>query len=93
MRSLSTLATLLLGLAVVFWAPVAKAHCPHNDDETHAHCGGGSATSNVFQLGTHLPGGAATNGIISTEAWSECTTELGGRPANTEVIPENRTGS
>ncbi len=36
MRSLSTLATLLLGLAVVFWAPTAKAHCPHPN-----HCGGG----------------------------------------------------
>ncbi len=29
MRSISTLATLLLGRAVVFWAPAAKAHCPH----------------------------------------------------------------
>ncbi len=28
MQSLSTLATLLLGLAVVFWAPPAKADCP-----------------------------------------------------------------
>ncbi len=34
MRSLATLATLLVGLAVVFWAPTAKAHCPG-----HAHCG------------------------------------------------------
>jgi hypothetical protein len=33
MRFLSTLATLLLGLAVVFWAPATKAHCPD-----HAHC-------------------------------------------------------
>ena len=33
MRSLSTLATLLLGLAVVFWASAANAHCPD-----HAHC-------------------------------------------------------
>ena len=33
MRSLSTLATLLLGLGVVFWAPAAKAHCPG-----HEHC-------------------------------------------------------
>ena len=40
MRSLSTLATLLLGLAVVFWAPAAKADCPHNDDDAHQHCGG-----------------------------------------------------
>ncbi len=34
MRTLSTLAALLLGLAVVFWAPAAKAHCPG-----HEHCG------------------------------------------------------
>ncbi len=39
MRTLSTLATLLLGLAVVFWAPAANADCPHNDDDTHQHCG------------------------------------------------------
>ena len=45
MRSLATLATLLLGLAVVFWAPAAKADCPHNDDDTHQHCGGGSSPS------------------------------------------------
>ncbi len=41
MRTLSTLATLLLGLAVVFWAPAAKAHCPHGNDPNHEHCGGG----------------------------------------------------
>ncbi len=53
MRSLSTLATLLLGLAVVFWAPAAKAHCPHGGDATHEHCGGGEpppATSNEFRF-------------------------------------------
>ena len=51
MRSLSTLATLLLGLAVVFWAPAAKADCPHNNDDTHQHCGGGApATSNEFRF-------------------------------------------
>ena len=33
MRAIATLATLLLGLAVVFWAPTAKAHCPG-----HGHC-------------------------------------------------------
>ncbi len=33
MRSISTLATLLLGLAVAFWAPAAKAHCPHGGDQ------------------------------------------------------------
>ena len=37
MRTLATLATLLVGLAVVFWAPAAKAHCPG-----HAHCGDGN---------------------------------------------------
>ncbi len=41
MRSLSTLATLLLGLAVVFWAPAAKADCPHNETKfDHPHCPG-----------------------------------------------------
>jgi len=40
MRTLSTLATLLLGLAVVFWAPAANADCPHNGNDTHQHCGG-----------------------------------------------------
>ena len=34
MRTLATLATLLVGLAFVFWAPAAKAHCPG-----HEHCG------------------------------------------------------
>ncbi len=38
MRSLSTLATLLLGLAVVFWAPVAQADCPHGTKFIHPHC-------------------------------------------------------
>ena len=41
MRTLPTFATLLLGLAVVFWAPAAKAHCPHGNDENHSHCDGG----------------------------------------------------
>ena len=49
MKTLLTLATLLLGLAVVFWAPAAKADCPHNDDDTHQHCGGGASTSNEFR--------------------------------------------
>ncbi len=35
MRFISTLAILLLGLAVVFWAPAAKAHCPHGSDVIH----------------------------------------------------------
>ena len=38
MRSLSTLATLFLGLAVVFWAPAAKAHCPHANHPDPEHC-------------------------------------------------------
>ncbi len=52
MRSISTLATLLVGLAVVFWAPAAKADCPHNNDDTHQHCGGGggAAPSNEFRF-------------------------------------------
>ncbi len=49
MRSLSTLATLLLGLAIVFWVSAAKADCPHNDDDddddTHQHCSGGTSTN------------------------------------------------
>jgi len=49
MRSLSTLATLLLGLAVVFWAPAAKADCPHGG--TNDHCGGAApSTSNEFRF-------------------------------------------
>ena len=51
MRTLAMLATLLLGLAVVFWAPATKAHCPHGGDATHEHCGGGApATSNEFRF-------------------------------------------
>ena len=49
MRSLSTLATLLLGLAVVFWAPAAKAHCPHGNDANHERCGP-AAASNEFRF-------------------------------------------
>ena len=40
MRTLSTLATLLLGLTVVFWAPAAKAHSPHGNGSTNDHCPG-----------------------------------------------------
>ncbi len=52
MRSISTLATLLLGLAVVFWAPAAKADCPHGGTNfDHPHCGGGApAPSNEFRF-------------------------------------------
>ena len=38
MRNLLTLVSPLLGLAVVFWAPAAKAHCPHGNSFTHEHC-------------------------------------------------------
>ena len=39
MRVLATLATLLLGLAVVFWAPTANADCPHKGTKFHhKHC-------------------------------------------------------
>ncbi len=41
MRTLATLAALLVGLAFVFWAPAAKADCPHNDNDAHQHCVGG----------------------------------------------------
>ena len=37
----------------------------------------------MLQLVTHLPGGVAKNGIITTAEWAECATELRGRPANT----------
>ncbi len=52
MRSLATLATLLLGLAVVFLAPTAKAHCPHGGDDIPEHCGGEPppAPSHEFQF-------------------------------------------
>ena len=40
MRTIATLATLLLGLAVVFWAPTAKAHCPHGNSTNKDHCPG-----------------------------------------------------
>lgn len=38
MRTHATLATLLLGLTVVFLAPTAKADCPHNNKTNHPHC-------------------------------------------------------
>ncbi len=38
MLTLSTLATLLVGLAIVFWAPPAKADCPHGTKLIHPHC-------------------------------------------------------
>ena len=42
MRTLETLAILLVGLAIVFWAPTAKADCPHGGTKfDHPHCGGG----------------------------------------------------
>ena len=54
MRTLATLATLLVGLAFVFWAPTAKADCPHNSSTTHQHCDGGEppppAPSNEFRF-------------------------------------------
>ncbi len=54
MRTLATLATLLVGLAFIFWAPTAKADCPHNSSTTHQHCDGGEppppAPSNEFRF-------------------------------------------
>ena len=47
MRTTAALAALFLGLASVFWAPAAKADCPHNDDDTHKHCVGGTPTANT----------------------------------------------
>ncbi len=40
MRTLSKLAILLAGLAVAFWAPAAKAHCPHGNSTNQDHCPG-----------------------------------------------------
>ena len=54
MWSLSTFPILLLGLAVLFWAPVAKADCPHNDDDTHQHCGGEPTPSTDEMILNHL---------------------------------------
>jgi len=42
MRTFATLATLFVGLAFVFWAPTAKADCPHKGANfDHPLCGGG----------------------------------------------------
>ena len=41
MRTLSTLATLIVGLAFVSFAPSVKADCPHNGRTDHPHCDGG----------------------------------------------------
>ncbi len=41
MRTLAMLVALLVGLAFVFWAPTAKADCPHKGNFDHPHCGGG----------------------------------------------------
>lgn len=70
MRTLSTVATLLLGLAIVFWAPAAKAHCPG-----HAHCDGGGGkvvfVSSVDTFTGNLGGVAgadATCNILASDA-------------------------
>lgn len=38
MRTILSLAALLVGLTILFWAPTAKAHCPHGNSTTHEHC-------------------------------------------------------
>ena len=71
MRTLATMATLVLGLAVVFWAPAAKAHCPHNGDDMHAHCPGEPApsTSNEFRfIGFSTVTIAGDQGMIAMHA-------------------------
>ncbi len=50
MRSLATLANLLLGLAVVFWALAAKADCPHGTKENHPHCPGEPPVTRIVFL-------------------------------------------
>ena len=68
MRTLATLAILLVGLPFVFGAPAAKAHCPHNGDDTHAHCGDGEppapAPLNEFRFIGFT--GDATNALPDT---------------------------
>ncbi len=83
MRSLSTLATLLLGLAVVFWAPVAKAHCPHGGDTIPEHCGGdpgdpAPSTSNEFRFVGFTAGTiAGDQGMIAMHALCQDQDDFG----------------
>ncbi len=51
MRTLATLATLLVGLAFVFLVPSAKADCPHGTKENHPHCDGGEPPPPGITLG------------------------------------------
>ena len=85
MRTLATMATLLLGLAVVFWAPAAKAHCPghaHCDEEPPSPDGAlcndilianPSAVDGVYTIDPDGDGGAAP-----FDAYCDMTTDGGG---------------
>ena len=57
MRTPVTAAILLVGLAIVFWAPAAKAHCPHGNSTTHEHCGGGEPPNFAYDPWPPLPHG------------------------------------
>ena len=50
MRYLVTLTSLLLGLAIVFWAPVATAHCPHSNPPNDEHCPGEPPAESAHDL-------------------------------------------
>jgi len=52
MRTLSTFATLIVGLAFVSFAPSVKADCPHNGRTDHPHCdvGDPGGTTDVLVL-------------------------------------------
>ena len=60
MRTLATLATLLVGLAIVFWAPAAKAHCPNLE-----HCGEEPPGASNFVLVDNDGAGTAFGEILS----------------------------
>ena len=82
MRTLLTLAALLVGLAFVFWAPAAKAHCPHNDDDTHAHCGaaggGGSAPYRFVGYSSSVPADLVTGEVGLPPLYAACQDAMTG---------------
>ncbi len=84
MRSLSTLATLLVGLAIVFWAPTAKADCPHKDTNfDHKHC-----DSEVGGIGTLLDANGDTIGRVVSIARSAVPTQTDGSIFHVTILFE-----
>ena len=63
MRTLLTLATLLVGLAFVFWAPTAKADCPHGAKFIHPHCDGVAPGATLGDLSCTIDQIAKFDGI------------------------------